>query len=408
VPAPRRAIIRAVNSLGCLLAPGLAAACGLMVSLNASAQSPPAARDLARQLSARITAAVAPLPELHLAVVDTEADGDAITAAVAAELDMLLRDRGIRLVVLARARESEPGVQAFVRLTCSANLREDVCAAEIAKGESRDVVIASRPRDLVADRPQAPLMALEVRPLFAAQPAILDATVMGERLLVLDAEGIALYERSGDRQAKAAVPLVAIARPWPRDVRGRLHVDANTLSVFLPGVSCRGTVEPLAIKCAGGNEPWPVGIPAATLEAGVNYFTSPKTPSFFSTASIGTSGGSGWLLAATDGRLLLVDESLGIRQTLPSIGDDIASVTTSCGGGRQVIAAAQWNGASGGVLRAFEFSGRNLVQVTPAVSMPGRITALWEAPGTPFVLVVAHNAVSNRYEVFQVGISCTR
>jgi len=392
-----------VNPLGCLLAPGLAAACGLMVSLNASAQSPPAAHDLARQLFTRIAAAAVPLQEVQLALVDADDDSDAITRDVAADLQVLLRDRGIRLVVAAQARQA--GVPVLVRLTCSANLREDVCAAEIVKSESRDVAIASRPRETVAGRTQTPVMALDVRPLFAAQVPILDAAVIGEHLVVLHTEGIALYDRAAPTpQAKASVPLPS-PRPWPRDVRGRLRVDGDAVAAFVPGVSCHGTLEPLAVKCAEGNEPWPLGIPAATPASGLNYFTSPKTPSFFSTASIGAAG---WLLAATDGRLLLVEQSLEIRRTLPAVGDDIAGVTTACGGGRQVIAASSQNGAAAGALRAFELTGRNLVEVAPALSIPGRVTALWEAPGTPFVLVVAHNVAANRYEAFQVGISCTR
>ena len=135
-----------MNPLGCLLAPGLVAACGLTVSLAASAQSPAAARDLARELATRIAAAVAPLQEIHLAIAKPGADDDAMVRGVAAELETELRQRGVRVIAAAPVGAPQPGTEALVRLTCSANLREHVCAAEIDKGEAHDIAIASRAR----------------------------------------------------------------------------------------------------------------------------------------------------------------------------------------------------------------------------------------------------------------------
>jgi hypothetical protein len=322
-----------------------------------------------------------------------------------AEVETQLRARNVR--VSTDAASSDAG-RAEVHLTCSANVRDRVCSADIRHGTVREVAIAWRPRETVAPPTNAPsLAALEVQPLFAGRHPILDVLALGERLLVLDVTGLTLYEHGNSTwQAKAFAPLSA-NRAWPRDVRGRLLVDGTTISAFLPGLSCRGTTEPLAVSCAEARPDWPTGIANATLADTGNYFTSPKTPPFFTAAPAGAA--LGWLIAATDGRLLLLDQAWGVRAALPAIGDDIAGIDTSCGGGRQIIAARpDRDDTAGDALRAFELLDDDLVAFTPSVPMNGAVTAMWQAPGRSRVLVVVRNRASDRYEAFLVGISCAR
>jgi hypothetical protein len=387
-----------------LAASCVVAACALVVSLTAQAPSSSSPQDLARALAQRVASVVAPLNQVLLVPTNPQSRHAADEAAVLREIADQLRARGLSLVSAASGA-------AKVRVACSENLRDHVCAAEIVKGDSRDVVAASRPRALAAAQPSSRLVTLDVRPVLAQRERILDLVEIGDRLLVLDVAGFDLYLRSDTGWKPAGTVAVASPPARPRDPRGRLSVNGERVDAFLPGMTCRCTLEPFKADCVSAqNSSWPVGAPNSILAPGANYFTSPNTPPFFTAAQLGTEAGlTTWLLAGVDGRLHLLGAAFEARQTLPGLGDDVASVQTACGSGRQLIATGS-NGddEAAEALRAYEMTGSTLIPLTPAVHLPGRITAVWERPAGGSVLVVAHNSDLNRYEAFYVGLGCVR
>jgi hypothetical protein len=118
---------------------------------------------------------------------------------------------------------------------------------------------------------------------------------------------------------------LAPAKPWPRDLRGRLRASGATFQVYLPGMACNGTTDPaLAMECRASQEPWVLesgsrGLLLANFAAGRNYFDgrvvaqngAPRAvAAFYSAASVEERGEIFWLLALVDGRAQLFDSSL--------------------------------------------------------------------------------------------------
>src|SRR5262249_10153304 len=81
-------------------------------------------------------------------------------------------------------------------------------------------------------------VSLAARTLIVRNEPMLDVVDTGDRLLVLGPETIAWYARAdalAGGAPGASVPLTH-ARPWPRDLRGRLRTTANGFEALLPGV----------------------------------------------------------------------------------------------------------------------------------------------------------------------------
>jgi hypothetical protein len=387
-----------------LAASSVVAACALHFSFTPQAQSPPSSlRQLAQDLASRIAAVVAPLEEVRLAGVDPDSRNAAADRLVQPEIAALLRARGLSLILTPSDRA------ASVRIACSENLRDSVCAAEIVKGDIREIVVASGQRGgTVPDVSR--VVALDVQPILSQAERILDLVEIGDRLLVLNTAGFQMYQRSETGWKAGTAYRTTWETASSRDPRGRLSVNGTSVDAFLPGMVCHCTLEPFQANCAQSPDaPWPVGVPNSSLSPHANYFTSPKTPAFFTAAPLGGDTVSGWLLAGIDGKLHILGDTFAARQTLPGLGDDIASVKTGCGPDRQIIVAlSNLDGNEADSLQAYEMAGSQLVAVTPPVAMAGRVTALWEVPGKPRVLVVAQNRDSGRHEAFYVGLACAR
>ena len=161
-----------------------------------------------------------------------------------------------------------------VRVSCSENLRERACIAEIAQGDGARFVVATRPRAADASRP--PSVAFELHPMFAQREPILDVLQAGERPLVLSPSAVTL--------GSASQP-IASARVWPRDMRGRLQLRGDAMEAFLPGVTCRGTISPFALRCADEIEPWPIGVQNGGIAPSRNTFSTPEGLAFFDAAN---------------------------------------------------------------------------------------------------------------------------
>ncbi len=164
------------------------------------------------------------------------------------------------------------------------------------------------------------------------------------------------------------------ARPWPRDLRGRLiPAKDHLLDAYLPGVICRSSGgTPLTLNCRETDDPWPLVPPA--LSAGTfcglsqrridcgddsfrwepsyaptrNFFTGVLTPGigkfttvskFYSAALLPREKYMLWLFATTDGHVHMVD-GINDQVTKSDWGSDLTSVKTACGAGWQVLATS--------------------------------------------------------------------
>jgi hypothetical protein len=312
-----------------------------------------------------------------------------------------------------------------VQVSLSENLQSYVWVAEIHQGAGDfSVAMVSTPRQDSAMfvREVAPLIIRKV-PLWSQEERILDVAVLEEganpsHLAVLDPEKVALYRFADGRWQKEQVIEVTHARPWPRDMRGRLVLrQDHLLDAYLPGVFCQSSnTVPLTLACRASDDPWPLSgqFPLGGFFAPTrNYFTGVLSPGigkqtstmkFYSAAALPRPSYTLWMFATVDGQVHLLD---GITDQVSRLtwGSDIASVKTSCGSGWQVLAARAGDHEVDSV-RAYELPDRDPVAVSPVLDFAGGITALWtEAKGTSAV-AVSRNAETGNYEAFRLAVAC--
>jgi hypothetical protein len=395
-----------------------------------------------QQLAGKIVA-VAGSGAVTLAVGNRSSIGQRDCQVIQDGLRRALEGQGLRLVKPEQAA-------AAVTITLSENPASYVWVAQIHKatGEAA-VVMVSTPRTegSTAARDSVPL-SLRQMPLWTQDAPILDVVVLEEtttptRIAVLDPDRVALYRWQGGKWEQEQEQALAIvhARPWPRDLRGRLvPAGDHLLDAYLPGVICSSTTStPLGLKCRESDDPWPLAagtmnggtmsvFPSAGLANGAatlvpqikaffaparNFFTGALTPGvgkfttvpkFYSAAFLVRDLRTVWLFAATDGQVYVID---GVSEQTGQFGwgSDLATVRTQCGAGWQVLASSSGEPDS---VRAYEFPDRDPVAVSSATDFSGAITALWtEARGDTAVAVV-RNRETDSYAAFRLAVACTR
>jgi hypothetical protein len=353
---------------------------------------------LAPALAAKIASAVAGGDRIAIAsaVVDVEDEGP--VRQVEREVARLLSARGLRVDTTAPA---------VITVGCTTNLRERVCVAEIRRGAARDVVSAVAPRGSQADPAPDVTLALETVPLFGQRTTILDVAPMGDRLMVLDPSAVTLYQRADEGWRRVASRPIVSSQTWPRDIRGRLRTNGTAVEAFLPGVVCRASVELANLICFNEREPWPLAVDNSGIDATRNYFQTPEGLAFASAASLGPDAEAGWVLADGAGHLVLLGAD---RRLLGAVGagDDVAGISARCRPGSYIVTSSRTAGADTDTLRLWQVVGRRLVAAATPIVLPGRLTALWAAPGASVATAVTHDAGAGRYEAFHVNISCVR
>jgi hypothetical protein len=341
-------------------------------------------------------------------------DFDSISARLRAELE----SKGARVVAPEQAA-------AAVAVTLSENPRSYVWVAQIRQGE-RDavVVMVSIPRESEAgaDRDSMPVTLRKV-PLWTQEDRILDILVMEDEIAprhiaVLDAEKVALYrQKNGKWQQEQNWP-IAHARPWPRDLRGRLlPAKDHLLDVYLPAVYCRSTAGlPLALNCRESDDPWPLAAgqsQAAFYSASRNFFTGALTPGvgklttigrFYSAAVLPRPAYALWLFAGTDGQTHFVD---GVTDQPAKLnwGSDVISVRAACGTGWQILATTGDNSGTDSV-RAYEVADRDPAPVSAPMEFAGEITALWAEPNGDTAILITRSRETGDYDAFRLAMVC--
>jgi len=318
--------------------------------------------------------------------------------------------------------------------------------AEIRQGNGKTLVeMVSTPRaeSVASGRDSVPLSIHKI-PLWAQDERILDVAVLEENtapthIAVLGSEDVSLYRLQAGKWQREQVLAVTHARPWPRDLRGRLVPGRNhLLDAYLPGAICHSTnAIPLTLTCQESDDPWPLvaglagsGPPANFPSFGVNstpavppvgaffasarnFFTGtltpgvgrfPTVPKFYSAAFLPRGNYVLWLFAALDGQIHMVD-GISDQPAKLNWGSDVISLRTACGAGWQVLATSA--GAPGtDSIRAYEFPDRDAVPVSVAMDLAGTVTALWTEAKGDSAMVVTRNGASGTYEAFRVAVAC--
>src|ERR1700691_5939187 len=193
-------------------------------------------------------------------------DSDTITSALHVDLEAL----GAR-----SARPEQAAASAAVWL--SENPQFYVWVAQVQQGAEATVVMVSVPRgDEAGFAHESMPMSLRKIPLWSQEDRILDVAILEEdsapkEIAVLDGDRVAIYRLKNSKWQQEQSLGVAHARPWPKDLRGRVFAAKDhLLDVYLPGVFCRSTTGlPLTLSCLESDDPWPlvataaVGFPAS-------------------------------------------------------------------------------------------------------------------------------------------------
>jgi len=370
-----------------------------------------------QELARKIVAATGP-GAISLTVANRSSLGTKDTDEISQGLRVQLESLGVRTVKPEQAAAS-------VQVSLSENLQSYVWVAQIQQGAGEfSLVMVSTPRSDSATfaRDAVPLTIRKI-PLWAQEQRILDVAVLEEtsgpsHIAVLDPGKVALYRLVNGHWQKEQALEISHARPWPRDMRGRLVLrQDHLLDAYLPGVFCQSfNAVPLTLNCRASDDPWPLstqfplgGFFAATR----NYFTGVLSPGigkqtstmkFYSAVPLPRPTYTLWLFAAVDGQVHLLD---GISEQVSRLnwGSDMASVRTPCGSGWQILATRTGDQAADTV-RAYEVADREPLAVSPAADFAGSITALWTEGRGGTAVAVSRNAETGNYEAFRLALAC--
>lgn len=342
-----------------------------------------------------------------------------------AEADDIRRGLLNELSLLGLHSVSSDQAAATIRITLSENLQDYVWVAEIRQGNGEPsvvIVTMSRPDNAILERP-ASTLTLHKALIWTDDNRVLDVALpVGNpaQMIVLEAGNIILYVLQGGRWQQEQSLLITHARPWQRDLRGRLVLRKDHLfDAYLPGVLCRSTsTVPLAINCRESDDPWPLTPDPSTLSAFFaptrNFFTGALSPGiqkqtatspFYSAASLPRDRYTLWIFAAVDGQVHWLD---GMRDQVAGDlgwGSDIVSVRTGCGSGWQILATEKGAGAHD-TLTAFEVADREPVVVSPPVEFSGSISALWADADSSTAIVIVPNSEAGKYEAYRISPTC--
>jgi hypothetical protein len=342
-----------------------------------------------------------------------------------ADLDSIRRGLTSQLATLGVQVVKPDQAAATVQVSLTQNLQDFVWIAEVRQGTSAPVILMvaiNRPNAAIITPPRAPGLTISRSLLWSQEARILDAAVVEimatpAYLLVLDAEGVRISRFDRGQWKAEQVLSIQHAKPWPRDLRGRLVLRKDHLfDAYLPGVLCSSTGgASLSLTCREGDDPWPLtDDQSAFFAPNRNYFTGALVPGirqenavapFYSAAPIPKSNYTLWVFASIDGSLQLVDGMS--KQTLTGLGfgSDLAAFRSTCGSGWQVLATS--NSEKGpDAVRAFEFPDREPVPVSPVLDFAGPITSMWSDNNSANAVAVTRNLDSGRYEAYRLSISC--
>jgi hypothetical protein len=360
--------------------------------------------EAARELAGKIQASIEPQKTIVLTFKSIASLNTTDTEVAHQALKKELRTRGIRLV---------PDSQATVgiNITLSENLQQYLWVAEIKRGDTNDLVMTTRERlSRTPPKDVALQMTIQAKLIYEQERPILDLKLLDEDLLVLTPDSLSLHHRNNDLWELERSFSLPIVDPLPRDVRGRLSSDGDSVQIHLPGLFCRETDKQAFIfECSREEIPWSLPLDRVNLAAARNYFVRENLPPFYALADMKDGKTSLWVVAGIDRRTYLYDSSFVRIDTMAdSLGSEIVAVDSECGTKRQLLAALRTDPLERGVIQAFEIINRKAVAGSSIVEFPGPITALWPVNNRNIAIAVARDVKTGRYAAFHLSISCNR
>ena len=362
-----------------------------LMALALASLSPAQALDEAlKTLLSKVARSVEPGPGVHVSAKNSSSLSGADLLRVQRAFERALQRRPVK-------GAPTPATLTEVRLTLAEDVREAVLIAEIVQSMQRRV-------ELVRFQPEGSehksLPVLERRLLWEQPEAMLDALLEDDRLLILEPQRLAVYERR-DGQWKSAGDALIDAPPV-RDPRGRLTLDNGVLTVYLPGAACRGRLSPaFELSCTNQTEDLPLAGEQVHLVPGRNTLESGGWSGFYSLARLETGNRLRLLLAEADGRTRLYETN---RQPLGWVeglnGDWIGACSD------KVLQAKPTEKGTSTSLAAYRIVERKAAPATEALEFPAPVTALWPAAGGAIAIV--KNAATGNYAAYSIRLDCSR
>lgn len=180
-------------------------------------------------------------------------------------------------------------------------------------------------------------------------------------------------------------------------------------------------MQPLAIACRDGDDPWPLAAGESKQSAFFaptrNFFTGGLAPGigkqasvapFFSAVPLPRKGYTLWAFAGVDRRLHLHDGVNELVVAAAGWGSAIAAVKSGCGTGWQVLASGEQDWRSQDTVRAVEIADREPAVVSQPLELPGPVTEMWTAADGRSVTAIVRNLRSGRYEAYTLSIACSQ
>jgi len=368
----------------------------------------------ARELAEKIVARTQSRTALSLTVKNISSLPQSRVADVQRALESQLRRRGVSLAGPEHAMEQ-------VRVTLSENTSGYLWVAEIGHDNSWDVVMVQAPFLATGERAPAALV-LRRSLLWSQSDLMLDVVSTGDGgLLVLGRDTVSLYRVQDRKWQLAGTAPLAHSRPWPRDLRGRLVLQADgSFRAYLPGVQCPGTTQPqLNLACRESDDPWPLSPEVnAFFSSRRNFFTGAVKLTgsnaagdlgpFYSAAMFPQGERGFWIVAFTSGAVRLINAQGQAAATFNGWGSDLAGITSDCGSGWQVLATRTGDSTLPDSLAAYEIMNRDAVEAGLPLEFAGPITALWSVADGRSATVIAHNLRTGDYEAFSISAVCGR
>jgi hypothetical protein len=321
------------------------------------------------------------------------------------------RDAGVRLV-------KPEMTQVQVQIAFSEDFQGYLWIATIQRGAARKLVMHrfARAEHLMSSR--APQLTLRKEVILQQSTPILDFYQDRRTLALLEPEQISIYTSDDGRWRLRYTLAITHAKPWPRDLRGRLQVNGSQLTAFLPGTRCNGNLSSPSLDCRAGDDPWQLdqGAIAAFYSPLRNFFTGilaganagASVIPFFAAATWQNGDQRQWLFAGIDGRARLYQNELSAPAAMFSAwGGNLAAIHSGCGSGWQVLVSAPSDSIHPDSVQAVEIAGREALPVSSSLELSGALQALWTTgKNSETVNAVMQSPETGKYEAFTLTVSC--
>jgi hypothetical protein len=338
-------------------------------------------QEAAAQLAAHISSLLQRRATVSLDFQNLTALPPAESSSFRSALETELRSLGLAVVT------TQPDVK--LRITISANVHGPMFVAEVLTGDTKQVVMMPWSA-MPAAAEQTRQLQLTRKVIWEQPEPMLDFILVdaGSQMLMLTASRVLLSRLVDGKWVVSGQAALTLARPLPRDPRGRIQITADAFRIYVPGTTCLGVLQTaLKLTCSAGNETW---LASREPELPVRWVTDRNflesdgiRATFFSAA--------GGLLAGTG-----------------AWGSDVAGVQNPCGSNALVVAAKSGEALEQDQLQVFEIERGLATAVSDPLDVPGPVTALWPSDTRGQAALVIRNSKTGNYEASVLGIACTQ